>query len=152
METFFLIAIVILVFIVVFQISKASEYVSILKGEEKARKQDNKINGFLMMVFLVLGLIGVWWCNDALYHKTLFSYGSASTQGKSIDDMMWITIIIKIQICIILPAIKNPMRCFCCLKKHKPVRMVKSLPSFFLYKNAIRNWSNGTVAGWAPRA
>lgn len=94
METFFLIAIVILVFIVVFQISKASEYVSILKGEEKARKQDNKINGFLMMVFLVLGLIGVWWCNDALYHKTLFSYGSASTQGKSIDDMMWITIII----------------------------------------------------------
>lgn len=94
METFFLIAIVILVFIVVFQISKASEYVSILKGEEKARKQDNKINGFLMMVFLVLGLIGVWWCNDALYHKTLFSYGSASTQGKSIDNMMWITIII----------------------------------------------------------
>ena len=94
METFFLIAIVILVFIVVFQISKASEYVSILKGEEKARKQDNKINGFLMMVFLILGLIGVWWCNDALYHKTLFSYGSASTQGKSIDDMMWITIII----------------------------------------------------------
>lgn len=94
METFFLIAIVILVFIVLFQISKASEYVSILKGEEKARKQDNKINGFLMMVFLVLGLIGVWWCNDALYHKTLFSYGSASTQGKSIDDMMWITIII----------------------------------------------------------
>ncbi|MGN6341986.1 MAG: cytochrome c oxidase subunit II [Ginsengibacter sp.] len=94
METFFLIAIVILVFIVVFQISKASEYVSILKGEERARKQDNKINGFLMMVFLVLGLIGVWWCNDALYHKTLFSYGSASTQGKSIDNMMWITIII----------------------------------------------------------
>jgi len=94
METFFLIAIVILVFIVVFQISKASEYVSILKGEEKARKQDNKINGFLMMVFLILGLIGVWLCNDALYDKTLFSYGSASTQGKSIDDMMWITIII----------------------------------------------------------
>ncbi len=94
METFFLIAIVILVFIVVFQISKASEYVSILKGEERARKQDNKINGFLMMVFLVLGLIGVWWCNEELYHKTLFSFGSASTQGKSIDNMMWITIII----------------------------------------------------------
>jgi cytochrome c oxidase subunit 2 len=94
METFFLIAIVILVFIVVFQISKASEYVSILKGEEKSRKQDNKINGFLMIVFLILGLIGVWWCNDLLYHKTLFSFGAASTQGKSIDSMMWITIVI----------------------------------------------------------
>jgi cytochrome c oxidase subunit 2 len=94
MNTFFLIAIVILVFIVIFQISKASEYVSVLKGEEKARKQDNKINGFLMIVFLVLGLIGVWWCNDLLYHKTLFSFGSASSQGKSIDTMMWITIVI----------------------------------------------------------
>ena len=94
MNTIFLIAIVILVFIVIFQISKASEYVSILKGEEKARKQDNKINGFLMLVFLILGLIGVWWCNDILYHKTLFSYGAASSQGKSIDTMMWITIII----------------------------------------------------------
>lgn len=94
MNTFFLIAIVILVFIVIFQISKASEYVSILKGEEKARKQDNKINGFLMIVFLILGLFGVWWCNDLLYHKTLFSYGAASSQGKSIDTMMWITIII----------------------------------------------------------
>jgi cytochrome c oxidase subunit 2 len=94
MNTFFLIAIVILVFIVIFQIAKASEYVSVLKGEEKARKQDNKINGFLMIVFLILGLIGVWWCNDLLYHKTLFSFGSASSQGESIDTMMWITIII----------------------------------------------------------
>ena len=94
METFFIIAIVILVFIVVFQISKASEYVSILKGEEKARKQDNKINAFLMIVFLILGIIGVWWCNDILYHKTLFSFGSASAEGKNIDTMMWITIII----------------------------------------------------------
>src|SRR5665213_338165 len=94
MNTFLLIAIVILIFVVIFQISKASEYVSILKGEERARKQDNKINGFLMIAFLVLGLIGVWWCNDLLYHKTLFSYGAASSQGRSIDMMMWITIII----------------------------------------------------------
>ena len=94
MNTFLLIAIVVLIFVVIFQISKASEYVSILKGEEKARKQDNKINAFLMIVFLVLGLIGVWWCNDLLYHKTLFSYGAASSQGRSIDKMMWITIVI----------------------------------------------------------
>ena len=94
MNNFFLIAIVVLIFLVIFQISKASEYVSILKGEEKARKQDNKINGFLMIVFLILGLIGVWWCNDLFYHKTLLPYGSASAQGKKIDTMLWITIII----------------------------------------------------------
>lgn len=94
MNTFLLIAIVVLIFVVIFQISKASEYVSILKGEEKARKQDNKINAFLMILFLILGLIGVWWCNHILYHKTLFSYGAASAQGKNIDTMMWVTIII----------------------------------------------------------
>ena len=94
MSNFFLIAIVVLVFLVIFQISKTSEYVSILKGEEKSRKQNNKINGFLMIVFLILGLIGVWWCNDILYTRSGLDVGAASSQGKSIDTMMWITIII----------------------------------------------------------
>lgn len=94
MNTFFLIAIIVLIFLVIFQISKASEYVSILKGEEKSRKQNNKINGFLMIAFLILGLIGVWWCNDLFYAKTLLPYGSASSQGEKIDTMLWITIAI----------------------------------------------------------
>lgn len=94
MNNFFIIAIVVLVFLVIFQISKASEYVSILKGEEKSRKQNNKINGFLMIAFLILGLIGVWWCNDILYPDSGLKVGAASTQGESIDEMMWITIII----------------------------------------------------------
>lgn len=94
MNNFFLIAIVVLVFLVIFQISKASEYVSILKGEEKSRRQNNKINGFLMIAFLILGLIGVWWCNDLFYPKTLFPQGAASIEGKSIDTMLWITIAI----------------------------------------------------------
>jgi cytochrome c oxidase subunit II len=94
MNTFFLIAIVVLIFLVIFQISKASEYVSILKGEEKARKQNNKINGFLMIAFLIFGLIGVWWCNDLLYPKTLLPHGAGSSEGNSIDTMMWITIVI----------------------------------------------------------
>ncbi len=38
MNDFFLIAIVVMIFLLIFQIAKASEYVSILKGEEKARK------------------------------------------------------------------------------------------------------------------
>ena len=52
-----LVAIVVMIFIVIFQIAKASEYVSVLKGEEKTRKQNNKINAFLLIAFLVLGLI-----------------------------------------------------------------------------------------------
>ncbi len=78
MNGYLVVAIVVLIFLVIFQIAKASEYVSILKGEESSRKQTNKVNGFLMIPFLILGLIGVWWCNELYYEITLFPQGSAS--------------------------------------------------------------------------
>ncbi len=92
MTEILLIAIVIMIFVVIFQIAKASEYVSVLKGEEKARKQNNKINAFLLISFLVLGLIGCWWCNEMFYPKTLFVQGAASEHGEKIDLMLYITI------------------------------------------------------------
>lgn len=90
----FLLAILALGFLITFQIAKASEYVSVLKGEKKAFEQNNRINGFLMVVFLVLGIIGVYWCNKALYHKTLMPFPSASDHGENIDTMLKITILI----------------------------------------------------------
>ena len=92
MKEFFLVAIVVMIFVVIFQIAKASEYVSVLKGEEKSRRQNNKINAFMLIAFLVLGLIGAWYCNDLYYGKTLFPQGSASEQGEKIDLMLYITI------------------------------------------------------------
>src|SRR6218665_494483 len=94
MKEFFLVAIGILVFVIIFQIAKTSEYVSILKGEEKSRKQNNRINAFLMIAFLVLGFIGAWYCNELYYKKTLFPQGSASVEGVEIDRMLIITIAI----------------------------------------------------------
>lgn len=93
-SAFFLVAILALGFLITFQISKASEYVSVLKGEKKAFEQSNRVNAFLMVVFLVLGLIGVWWCNELFYDKTLLPYPSASEHGQRIDSMLWITIAI----------------------------------------------------------
>jgi cytochrome c oxidase subunit 2 len=87
-----LIAILFLGFLITFQIAKASEYVSVLKGEKKAFEQNNRINAFLMVVFLVLGLIGVWWCNKLFYHKTLMAFPAASEHGVNIDRMLKITI------------------------------------------------------------
>ena len=81
-----------MVFVVIFQIAKASEYVSVLKGEEKTRKQNNKINGFLLVAFLIFGLIGVYVCNEWFFHKTLFPQGSASVEGEKIDFMLYLTI------------------------------------------------------------
>src|SRR5690606_27920615 len=94
MNEFFLIAIVVMIFVVIFQIAKASEYVSVLKGEEKSRRQTNKVNGFLLLAFMIFGLLGVWYCNEILYKKTLFPQGSASIEGEYIDNMLMITIAI----------------------------------------------------------
>ncbi|NDC76489.1 MAG: cytochrome c oxidase subunit II [Chitinophagia bacterium] len=81
-----------LAFIVIFQIAKASEYVSVLKGEEKAFQQSNRINAFLFLSFLVLGLVGAWWCNKLFYGKTLFVQPAASDHGEKIDNMLWLTL------------------------------------------------------------
>lgn len=92
MSGYLAVLVVVLIFVVIFQIAKASEYVSILKGEKKARQQSNRVNGFLLIIFLVLGLIGVYYCNDALKGKIIFE--SASEQGVGIDSMIKTTLII----------------------------------------------------------
>ena len=92
MGTIFLIAILIFGFLIVFQIAKASEYVSILKGEKKTFEQNNRINGFMMIVFLVLGLVGVYWCNELFKGKILGD--AASDHGEKIDSMLYITLAI----------------------------------------------------------
>ncbi|MFM1794831.1 MAG: hypothetical protein RL642_1216 [Bacteroidota bacterium] len=92
MSGYFILAILALAFVVTFQIAKASEYVSVLKGEEKSFRQNNRINAFLMIVFLVLGLIGAWWCNELFYNKTLLAQPAASDHGEKIDFMLIITI------------------------------------------------------------
>src|SRR6188474_54935 len=92
MQTTFIILILLLGFLITFQIAKASEYVSVLRGEEKARKQTNRINAFLLLAFLVIGLIGVYYCNERLKGKILGE--SASVQGEKIDTMLYITLAI----------------------------------------------------------
>jgi cytochrome c oxidase subunit 2 len=91
MSGYLILAILGLAILVIFQIAKASEYVSVLNGEEKAFQQSNKINAFLFMVFLVLGLAAAWWCNSLLYDKTLLSKPSASDHGEKIDLMLFIS-------------------------------------------------------------
>jgi cytochrome c oxidase subunit II len=95
MQTFFIVAILAMGFLITFQIAKASEYVAVMRGEEKARKQTNKINGFLLLAFLILGLIGVYYCNTKLEGKILGLGSAASNHGLLVDKMMkytfWIT-------------------------------------------------------------
>jgi len=96
MTALFIIAVIVLVFLVIFQIAKASEYVAVIKGEDRIHKQNNKINGFLMILFLIAGLIGVYLCNEALIGKTLFvtDANSSSVQGEKVDEMLKVTLLI----------------------------------------------------------
>ena len=94
MTTTFIIVILLLGFLITFQIAKASEYVSVMRGEEKSKKQNNRINAFLLLAFLVLGLIGVYYCNERLGGKILQFGSSASNHGVDVDNMMYITLVI----------------------------------------------------------
>lgn len=92
MQTFFIVAILALGFVITFQIAKASEYVAVLRGYERSRKQSNKINGFLLLAFLIVGLIGVYYCNEQLKGKILGE--PASDHGVLVDRMLYVTIAI----------------------------------------------------------
>ena len=95
MQMFLVIAVIALIFLVIFQISKAAEYVGVLKGENESRKQTNKVNGFLMLAFMIIGLFGVWYCNKVYAPMTqLMNGGPASEQGVKVDSMLMTTLLI----------------------------------------------------------
>ena len=91
-STVWILIALILGFLVIFQIAKAAEYVAVLKGEDKTRKDTNRINGFLLLGFLIAGLVGVWFCHEKLKGKVLGP--AASNHGERIDSMIFITLII----------------------------------------------------------
>ncbi len=93
MHTFLIIAILLLGFIITFQIARATELVSIIQGEERTRKQSNRINAVLLLVFLIVGLFGVYWTHHTLGDKILKFGTSASDHGIKVDKMMTYTLI-----------------------------------------------------------
>ena len=99
MQTFFIVAILVLGFLITFQIAKASEYVAVLRGEERSRKQSNKINAFMLLMFLIIGLIGVYYCNEKLKGKILGA--PASDHGVLVDRMLYITLALTFVVFII---------------------------------------------------
>jgi len=99
MQTLLISAILILFLVVVFQIAKASEYVAMIRGYENARKQSNKINAFLLLAFLVLGLIGVYYCNEMFKGRILGE--PASDHGVLVDQMLYVTLAVTFVVFVI---------------------------------------------------
>ena len=99
MQTLLISAILILFLVVVFQIATASEYVAMIRGYENARKQSNKINAFLLLAFLVLGLIGVYYCNEMFKGRILGE--PASDHGVLVDQMLYVTLAVTFVVFVI---------------------------------------------------
>jgi cytochrome c oxidase subunit 2 len=90
--SFTIIALTALVFIIVYQIAKASEYATILRGEEQVKRQTNRLMAWLLLIFFVLGCWGIYECHQAMSDKMLPD--SASVQGVAYDSMFRVTIIV----------------------------------------------------------
>jgi len=92
MSGFIISALVVLIFIVIYQVAKASEYATVISGEAKMRPKINKLVAWLMFLFFFIFMAGIWYCHNLLKDKLLPV--SASTQGIQYDSMLYVTVII----------------------------------------------------------
>ena len=92
MSAFITIALIILVFIVIYQIGKASEYAGVLRGQEKVKAQTNRIIAFLLLLMFPLGCWGIWYCNDIFKDRMLPI--AACPTGVNYDAMFNVTVIV----------------------------------------------------------
>ncbi|MDR3679812.1 MAG: cytochrome c oxidase subunit II [Flavipsychrobacter sp.] len=92
MSAFITVALIVLVFIIIYQIAKASEYTSIIRGEEKVKAQTNRTIAILLVLVFILGMYGIWVCHNYLVDKLLPV--SASVQGDAYDSMFNATLVV----------------------------------------------------------
>lgn len=80
----------ILFVLVIFQLSRTTEYVAHLRGEEKAQADADKINGRLFLVFLIVGMAAMFW---SIYHYLPYmNLHAASVHGQWLDSMFNVTL------------------------------------------------------------
>lgn len=92
MSGFIMITLIILVFVIIYQIGKASEYATVLRGEDKVKAQTNRTIAALLVVFFVVGVWGIWMCHKVLADKMLPV--AATRTGVNYDMMFNVTTIV----------------------------------------------------------
>lgn len=93
MAEFIIFALIVLVFIAIYQIAKAAETASILKGNEQDQYfRRNKVMAWLMVAMFVLGIYGIYICHEALIDKMLPI--PASNHGEKYEQMFKTTLIL----------------------------------------------------------
>ena len=86
------ILLIVLVFIIIYQIGKASEYAGVMRGEEKVRFKTNRVIAWLLVAFFLLGLYGIYKCNE--YFKPLMLPVAGCENGVNYDSMFFVTLVV----------------------------------------------------------
>lgn len=81
---------IVLFALVIFQLAKTTEFVAMLRGEEKTHLESDRINSRLMLIFLVLGMIALFW--SVGHFKGDMILNGASVHGAWIDSMFNVTL------------------------------------------------------------
>ncbi len=92
MSGFITILLVILVFIIIYQIGKASEYAAAMRGQEVVKYKTNRVIGWMLVAFFVLGVYGIWKCDQ--YFKPLMLPVASCENGVKWDSMFYTTLVV----------------------------------------------------------
>lgn len=85
-------SLIILVFVIIYQIGKASEYAAVLRGEKKVGGQVNRALALILVATFVLGMWGIWECH--MYFKDMLLPVAACKTGERYDQMFNVTIMV----------------------------------------------------------
>ena len=92
MSVFIIITLIVLVFIIIYQIGKASEYAVVLRGEEKVKAQANSVIAILLLLLFPLGVWGIWECNE-IFKDRMLPVAACKT-GENYDSMFMMTTLV----------------------------------------------------------
>jgi cytochrome c oxidase subunit II len=89
MSGLLLVLLVGLIFVVLYQVSRSSEMISQIQGEEVFDKKRNKILAYSMLVLFAAFMVGIYLCHQYMMPKMLPT--SASNHGVQYDFMLEVT-------------------------------------------------------------
>lgn len=92
MSTTLLVTIAFVLFVlVVFQLARTTEYISLLRGEERAQEDADKMNGLLFLLFLIIGGGAMVW--SLFHYKQYMVLQAATVHGQWLDSMFMVTLL-----------------------------------------------------------
>lgn len=83
---------VILVLVILYMIFRVGTLISVMRGPQKIGGNANKINAFLLLLFMVVALVGFFWYSYS--HFDTYQIPVASEHGVITDYLFWLTMIV----------------------------------------------------------